>query len=58
MYIDDIIVFSKTSEKHFVCMENVYIRLKQNGLKSKPSKCEFFTTEVKYLWHIASDKGI
>jgi len=33
-------------------------RLRQVGLKVKPSKCEFFRTEVKFLEHLVSSQGI
>lgn len=33
-------------------------RLKQEGLKVKPSKCAFFQRQVDYLGHVISDQGV
>ena len=32
--------------------------LKAAGLKLKPSKCEFFKSQVTYLGHLVSQKGV
>ena len=42
IYLDDVIVFSKTPEEHVFRLKAVFEKLKQAGLKLKPSKCEFF----------------
>ena len=58
IYLDDIIVFSKTPEEHLTLLEAVFERLAAAGLKLKPSKCKLFQTSLKYLGHIVSEKGI
>ena len=58
IYLDDIIIFSKTFEEHLERIENVFKQLERHGLKLKGSKCEFFKTQVQYLGHIVSDKGV
>ena len=58
IYLDDIIVFSTTIEEHLQRLERVFSRLREHGLKLKPSKCHLFQTEVSYLGHVISDKGI
>ena len=58
IYLDDIIVFSSTFEEHLQRLERVFTRLRQHGLKLKPSKCHFGQSEVHYLGHIISEKGI
>lgn len=58
IYLDDILVFSKSIEEHFNRLDIVFSKLKQNGLKMKPSKCRFFQKSVKYLGHIVSSEGI
>ena len=58
IYLDDIIVFSSTFEEHLQRLERVFIRLRQHGLKLKPSKCHLCQSEVHYLGHIISEKGI
>ena len=42
IYLDDIIVFSKTSEEHIEKLRGVFEKLTAAGLRLKPSKCEFF----------------
>ena len=58
IYLDDVIVFSKTPEEHFIRLRAVFEKLKQVGLRLKPSKCEFFRQELTYLGHVVSKEGI
>ena len=58
IYLDDIIVFSKTLEEHLKRLRGVFEKLAKTGLKLKPSRCEFFKSKITYLGHIASAKGI
>ena len=58
IYLDDVIVFSKTLEEHVLRLRAVFEKLKQMGLKLKPSKCEFFRQELSYLGHVVSKGGI
>ena len=58
VYLDDIVVFSKTPEQHLERLEIVFDRLLRAGLKIKPVKCSFFRRSVAFLGHIVSDEGI
>ena len=58
IFLDDILVFSSTFEEHLERLEAVFSRLKQHGLKLKPSKCEFFKNRVTYLGHVVSESGV
>ena len=58
IYLDDIIVFSKTPEEHLTRLCAVFEKLKKAELKLKPSKCEFFKQELTYLGHVVSKNGI
>ena len=58
IYLDDIIIFSKTPKEHLKQLRGVFERLAQVGLKLKPLKCEFFRDSLQYLGHIVSRKGI
>ena len=42
IYLDDIIVFSKTPEEHIQRLRGVFEKLSAAGLQLKPRKCDFF----------------
>jgi hypothetical protein len=58
IYLDDVLVFSKTEEDHFQHLQLVLDILKRHDLKAKLSKCEFFQKELKFLGHIVSEAGM
>ena len=58
IYLDDVIIFSKTPEEHIERLTAVFEKISKAGLKLKPSKCEFFKTKISYLGHIVSKDGI
>ena len=57
-YHDDMIIFSKTEEKHLVHLETICKKLQEAGLKLKLQKCSFFKKHIQYLRHLIFDKGI
>ncbi|KAL6467387.1 hypothetical protein MHYP_G00251910 [Metynnis hypsauchen] len=58
LYLDDVIIFSSTIEQHLERLEEVFSRLKRQGLKVKLSKCRFFQSQVQYLGHVVSAEGV
>ena len=58
IYLDDFIVYSHTEEEHLTQLRAVFERFRESGLKLKPSKCNFFRTEINYLGHTVSAKGM
>jgi hypothetical protein len=54
VFIDDIIIFSKTMEEHVEHLRVVLEKLRSNQLYAKFSKCEFWLTEVAFLGHVIS----
>ena len=58
IYLDDVIVYSKTEEGHLVRLCTMLERFMEHGLKLKPSKCNFFHTEISYLGHKVSTAGM
>eukprot|EP00731_Ephydatia_muelleri_P003023 Em0001g3023a len=58
IYLDDILIFSATVQQHFTRLREIFDRLKQAGLKIKPSKCLLLQKSIKYLGHVVSEHGI
>ena len=58
VYLDDILVYSKSKEEHEEHLRCVLNKLRENRLYAKFSKCEFWLPQVTYLGHVISAKGI
>lgn len=58
VYLDDILIFSKTPEDHLRHLNIVLKRLREHRFYVKLKKCEFNKPEVKFLGHIVSAKGV
>ena len=58
VYLDDILVLSKTFEEHIEHLRRVIELLSEAGLKIKPSKCHFICQQVEYLGHLVTPSGI
>jgi hypothetical protein len=58
VFMDDILMFSKTVEENQDHFRQVFEILRSNKLFAKLSKCEFFSTCVEFLGHLISDGGI
>jgi hypothetical protein len=58
VYLDDILIFSKTKEEHDEHLQRVSQRLREAELYAKPSKCRFYQTEIEFLGFIIGTKGI
>ena len=58
VYLDDVIVHAPTFEQHLASLTEVFERIRQSGLKLKPSKCHLFQSAVKFLGHVVSENGV
>jgi hypothetical protein len=58
VYLDDVIIYSRTFDLHLERLEAVFARMKAANLLLKPSKCQLFREEVTFLGHVVSAKGI
>jgi hypothetical protein len=58
VYLDDIIIFSKTLEEHVEHLDYVLNTLKENNLTLQPDKSVFFQRELKFLGYWISEAGI
>jgi hypothetical protein len=58
VFINDILIFSKTEEEHEKHLRLVLDKLRSNKLYTKFSKCEFWLTQVAFLGHVISAGGV
>ena len=58
VFIDDILIYSKSEEEHKDHLRAVLQRLRNHQLYAKFSKCEFWLKQVGFLGHVLSAEGI
>ncbi|XP_050387396.1 uncharacterized protein LOC126803679 [Argentina anserina] len=54
VFVDDILIYSKSQEEHVVHLRTVLQTLKEAKLYAKLEKCEFWKEYVKFLGHVVS----
>ena len=52
VYLDDILIFSRTEEEHFHHLDMVLRLLREHKLFAKMKKCDFFKPKLKYLLQV------
>ena len=58
VFIDDILIYSKTPQEHETHLHLVLQTLREKKLYANLKKCEFWLTTVKFLGHVVSREGI
>jgi hypothetical protein len=58
VFIDDVLIYSKSREDHEHHLRIVLERLKAHQLYAKLNKCEFWLEKIAFLRHILTAKGI
>ncbi|WZZ15429.1 hypothetical protein YC2023_108518 [Brassica napus] len=58
IFIDDILIYSKSKEEHAEHLQKVLERLRSHKLFAKFSKCSFWKREIGFLGHRVSEKGV
>ena len=58
VYIDDILVYSKTEDEHAQHLRLILTKLREHRLYAKFSKCEFWLKELIFLGHVVSAQGV
>ena len=58
VFIDDILVYSRTMEEHELQLKIILERLREKKLYAKFSKCKFWFSRVAFLGHVVSEEGI
>jgi hypothetical protein len=58
LYIEDVIIFSKTFEEHCEHLDLVMTKLREAGMVVKLPKCKFVMDKMDFLSHTVSAEGI
>ncbi|KAJ9562962.1 hypothetical protein OSB04_008122 [Centaurea solstitialis] len=58
VFIDDILIYSKSKEEHVEHLREVLEVLRKEKLYAKFSKCDFWLQEVQFLGHLVNREGI
>jgi transposase InsO family protein len=58
VYLDDILIYSKTKAEHLRHIRSVLSLLRQHGLYVKLSKCSFMQEETEFLGHVITKDGL
>lgn len=58
VYLDDIIVYSKTKQEHINKLQQVFEALRKASLKVNVNKCVFMAEEIEFLGHILTKDGL
>lgn len=58
IYLDDVLVFSRSFADHLQSLTEVFSRFRSAGLKLKAKKCQFAQTQVTFLGHVVSNQGL
>ena len=58
VHLDDIVIYAKDVKDHGKKVRRLLKQLKEANLSLQPEKCEFLFTEIAYLGHIISDRGV
>ena len=57
-YVNDVVIATPTLEDDLERLDEVFVCMKQAGLKCKPSKCEIQRGSIKYLGHLVDKHGV
>jgi hypothetical protein len=58
IFMDDVLVFSKTTEEHHSHLRQVLQRIRESHLYASPKKCEFYGTSAEYLGRVDTPEGV
>lgn len=57
-YLDDVLCYAKSFEDHVAGVRRVLKSLMSHGVKLRPTKCELFKREIRYVGRLVSAEGV
>lgn len=57
-YLDDIVIVTKTFEKHLEVLQEVFRRLREANITVKKEKCQYCRPQLKYLGYVVDKHGL
>lgn len=57
-FIDDILVYTKSLDHHFVVLNELFQRLRTAGLTAKPGKCSLAYSNIDCLGHVVGNEEL
>ena len=58
VYLDNILIYSSEPTEHWEHIKQVLEQLRQFQLYASLKKCQFYTTQVKFLGFVVSTEGV
>src|SRR6266498_4747275 len=58
VYLDDVIIYFNNLDEHKRHIKAMLEKIREANLKLKPSKCQWFQTELKFVGHLVGRNGI
>ena len=58
IYLDDVLIFSKSLKEHNIRLREVFECLRNSGLNLSPKRCNFLLKEVSYIRHVISVSSV
>ncbi len=58
VYLDDIVIYSKTVQDHFQHLKQLFGKLEVSGLTLNLKKCSMLQKTITYLGHVVSEEGV
>ena len=55
---DDFVVLGKTLQEHDKRIRNIFLKIRESGLKPNKAKCQIRKQSIVFLGHIISSEGI
>jgi hypothetical protein len=58
VFLVDIVIYARSLSEYYAKLREVFGKFRKFNLKLQPGKCEFLRTEVSYLGHVITEKGV